>query len=92
MWTATHGFCFHILVEACAPLGARLSGGQLARALLVICMGCTPFMMLAMAPFQLHQLRFALGDLAAPPPRGLLELPPIAPLGFPGVALTQLPG
>lgn len=91
MWTATHGFCFHLLVQASAPEGAPLGASRFARALVALCLGCTPFMMLAMAPFQLHQLRFAL-PAEQPLPRALIEFPRIAPLGFPGLALTQLPG
>jgi len=61
LWTLIHGYCFHRLLHVfvlrhAAPLRASTA----AFALLGLSLLCTPCMMLAMAPFQMHQLRLEL--------------------------------
>lgn len=62
MWTIVHCFCYQLLhrvlvLHVLRPDAVVLLGTILWTALLT-----TPFMMLAMGPFQLHQLRFQLPD------------------------------
>ena len=94
MWTVVHGFCFHALLHllshllglAAAPKRAR--GGAPAEApscarfvvaLAGLCALCTPAMMLAMSPFQMHQLRL---DMQTGEPTQLPGRPDAIALGL----------
>ena len=66
MWTLVHMFCFSLTLRFLGVLTTRTVDAVVAAGtVLFMSIICTPFMMAAMGPFQMHQLRLA---LASEPP------------------------